>query len=342
MDLIILCAIVILIILVIILLLKKSFNKDAINSFLKDQFITFQSQINKELNSTRSEINDSKDKMSDHTIKTIETITEMNKTMQKIIQQQEETSKLGHSLKDLLQLPKLRGSYGEEVLEEMLERVLPKGVWERQYVIDGREKVDVAIKYRDVVVPIDSKFPRVDYQRYLNSTTDEEKTQNWRSYENSVKMQIRSINSKYVKPEKGTSDFALMFIPSEGVYYETIAEKNHLGDPSKIYEFAQENKVIPVSPNTFYAFLQIIIQGIRNIELIKNTQKLQVKLTEIQKSFEQFYKKHEDIGKNLEKASESYRVGNDHVERFKNRLDDTLRLEGMNDTKEITEKPSEE
>ncbi|MDP7310295.1 MAG: DNA recombination protein RmuC, partial [Dehalococcoidales bacterium] len=87
----------------------------------------------------------------------------------------------GHSLKDLLQVPKLRGSYGEEVLEEMLERVLPKGVWERQYVIDGREKVDVAIKYRDVVVPIDSKFPRDDYQRYLNSTTDEEKAQNWRN-----------------------------------------------------------------------------------------------------------------------------------------------------------------
>ena len=342
MDLIILCAIVILIILVIILLLKKSFNKDIINSFLKDQFITFQSQINKELNSTRSEINVSKDKMSDHAIKTSELITEMTKQMQKLIQHQEDASKLGHSLKDLLQVPKLRGSYGEEVLEEMLERVLPKGVWERQYVIDGREKVDVAIKYRDVVVPIDSKFPRDDYQRYLNSTTDEEKTQNWRSYENSVKVQIRSINSKYVKPEKGTSDFALMFIPSEGVYYETIAEKNHLGDPSQIYEFAQENKVFPVSPNTFYAFLQIIIQGIRNIELVKNTQKLQVKLTEIQKSFEQFYKKHEDIGKNLEQATESYRVGNDHVERFKNRLDETLRLEGMNDTKEITEKFSEE
>jgi len=327
----ILIALVVLIILVLILLFKKPSENlsDKLDASLKEQFLNFQSDLSKGIHATREEVGRSKDLISEHTIKTIDTIKNMGETLHKIIQQQEDAQELGQKLKDLLQAPKLRGNYGETILEEMLERVLPKGIWERQYLIEGREQVDAVVKFKDVVIPIDAKFPRDDYLRYLEASSPEEKAKNWKNHETAVKSQIKSISSKYVKPEKGTSEFALMFIPSEAIYYETIAEKNYLGEPSKLYEYAQENKVIPVSPNTFYAFLQVVVMGIRNLEIIKGAKKLQEGLKTIQKSFDSFYKKYEDVGKHLEKAGEAYRVGNDHIERYKSRLDNTLQLKEL-------------
>ena len=341
-DLGILIALVVLIVLILTLLLRGH-PRDVsakLDASLREQFLAFQSDIHRELDSTRDEVVRSKDLISEHTVKTIDTIKDMGATIHRIIQQQEEAQKLGQSLKDILQAPKLRGSYGEAILEEMLERVLPQGIWERQYMIDGREQVDAVVKFKKIVIPIDAKFPRDDYRRYLEAPSPEEKTRHWKSYENAVKTQVKNINAKYVKPEKGTSEFALMFIPSEAIYYETIAEKNYLGEPSKIYEYAQENRVIPVSPNTFYAFLQIIILGIRNIEIIKSVKKLQDGLTGIQNSFEKFYRKYEEIGKHIEKAHDAYRLGNSHIELYKSRLDSTLKLEEFHEGVELLTKNS--
>ncbi len=296
---------------------------------LKDQFLAFQSNLNRELSSTRSEVHQSKDLISQHTIKTIDSIKDMNTTIQKIIHQQAESHKIGESLKDLLQPPKLRGNYGEAILEEMLERVLPKGIWEKQYTIDGREQVDAVVKMKDIIIPIDAKFPRDDYRKYLDASTPEKKLECWKNYENAIKNQIKDIEKKYIKPEKGTSEFALMFIPAEATYYETITEKNYLGNPSKIYEFAQEHRVIPVSPNNFYAFLQIILIGVRNLEIIKSAKQVQEGLKKIQKDFGLFYKKYEEMGKNLNKAVNAYQVGNGHIGRYKQKLDSTLQLEGL-------------
>ncbi|MCH8940526.1 MAG: DNA recombination protein RmuC, partial [Chloroflexi bacterium] len=270
-----------------------------------------------------------KDTVADQTIKTIDQIKEIGETVHRLVQQQEETQQLGQSLKDLLQAPKLRGSYGETVLEEMLERVLPMGIWERQYAIDGNERVDCAVRLRGVVVPIDAKFPRDDYMRYMEAESPEERATHWRAFEEAVRKQIASIQTKYIKPENGTSEFALMFIPSEAIYYETIAERNQQGEPSTILEDAQKHHVMPVSPNTFYAFLQILLLGIRNIEIIKSDKELQVGLSSLQRSFELFYNKYEDMGKGIDRAAEAYRVGSNHIDRYKKRLDETLRLEGL-------------
>jgi DNA recombination protein RmuC len=329
----------VLVVLVVVLLIRSQRPREnvatAIDASLKGQFLAFQTELNKQIGSTREEVTRSKDMVSEHALKTLETIKNMGQTIAKIVQQQEDAQKLGQSLRDLLTAPKLRGNYGEAILEEMLERVLPKGIWERQYTIDGREKVDAVIKYRDVIVPIDAKFPRDDYLRYLEAETADDKKANWRRYEDAVKGQIRSISSKYVKPEQGTSEFALMFVPSEAIYYETIADKNYLGEDSKLYVFAQQNRVIPVSPNTFYAFLQVIIHGVRNVEIIKSARKLQEQLSSVQRSFDGFYAKYEDIGKNLDKAAEAYRIGNDHIQRFKTRVAGALRLEGLQDKAQL-------
>jgi len=325
-----------LVILILVFFFKKPVSDISakVDASLREQFINFQSLIHKEMDTARQEIGRSKDLISDHTIKTIDTIKDMGATIHKIVQQQEEAQQLGRSLKDLLQAPKLRGNYGEAVLEEMLERVLPKGIWERQYLIEGREQVDAIVRIKDIIIPIDAKFPRDDYQKYLEASSPDEKAKHWKSYESSLKIQIKSINNKYIKPEKGTADFALMFIPSEAVYYETIAEKNYLNQPSRIYEYAQNNKVIPVSPNTFYAFLQIIIISVRNLEVVKNAKKFQAGLLSLEKSFDFFYSKYEEAGKLMEKAAQSYRLSGGHVSRYKRQLERTLELDGLEEVVE--------
>jgi DNA recombination protein RmuC len=325
----ILCLLVLLICLVAVLVYKTR-SVDFGSKFdaaLKEKFLNFQSNIHRELNETRQEVSRSKDIISEHALKTVENIKEMGATLERIIQQQEEAQKLGHSLKDVLQAPKLRGSYGETVLEEMLERALPRSIWEKQYQIAEGKKVDAIIRFKDVIIPIDAKFPRQDYQRYIESDSPQEKEKHWKAHETAVKEQIKSISGKYINPENGTSDFALMFIPSEAIYYETIAQKNYLGETSAIFEFAQSNKVFPVSPNTFYAFLQVILIGIRNLEIIKSAKKLQEGLASIQKSFGLFYDRYEEIGKHIGKAQEAFNKGDTHISRYRKNLQDTLQLE---------------
>jgi len=287
---------------------------------------TAEDKIQSSIETAKSEMERSKDIISSHAVKTLETINAMGRTLEKMVHSQKEVTELGNSLKYLLQTPKLRGNYGEEILEEMLERVAPK-LWQRQFTIEDGERVDAVIKYKDVVIPIDAKFPREIYERYLNAEGDGDKKQNWKLYENGLKVQISSIRNKYIKPHKGTSDFALMFIPSESIYYETIAEKNFLGEPCGIYEYARNNKVVPVSPNTFYAFLQIVMMGVRNLDIIKNAKKLREALTKIERNFRHFYSKYEDIGAALTKAQGAYVTGDVHIKRFKDNIDSTIELD---------------
>lgn len=301
----------------------------AVQASLRQEFLTFQSNIHAELSATRQGVEGAKDVISDHAVKTISQIKEIGETLQKLIQQQEEAQRLGRSLKDLLQAPKLRGNFGEAMLEELLHKALPDGIWERQYAIGDGERVDCVVRFREVVVPIDAKFPRDDYLRYMDAESEEEKTTCWKAFETAVKAQITSIKSKYIKPEQGTTDFALMFIPSEGVYYETIAETNYAGHPSVIWQFAQQNQVIPVGPNTFYAFLQVVILSIRNVEIIRSAKKLQEGLAGLERSFGLFYSKYEEIGKGIDRAGEAYRVGTGHIDLFRRRLAGVLQLESF-------------
>lgn len=310
--------------------------EEKVQSAIGEKLTDFQTNIHRTVEGTRIEMERSKDVLSTHVVKTLETVNNMRVAMEKVMQQQKEAQELGNSLKYLLQTPKLRGNYGEAILEEMLEKVVPT-LWQRQYTIEGGERVDAVVKYKDIVIPIDAKFPRETYEKYLNAADGEEKKQTWKLYETGLKTQIASIKSKYIKPHKGTADFALMFIPSESIYYETIAEKNHLGQPCTLYEYARNNNVIPVSPNTFYAFLQVVLMGVRNLDIIKSAKKLQEALIKIERNFKRFYAKYEDIGTSLDKAGAAYKVGDTHIKRFKDNIDATIKLDLPNPPAAIEE-----
>jgi len=323
---------------VLVLVLRKPRDEASarIEAMLREAFQNFQSQIHQEVNSAKDEVARSKDLIGDYTIKTLNLLKDMGTTINKLIEQQEEAQKLGQDLRDLLKGPKLRGSFAETILEEMLERALPKGIWETQFTIDGRQKVDAVIKLKDVIIPIDAKFPRDDYMRYVSAEDAKEKQTLWKDYESAVKKKISEISKKYIRPDKGTTEFAIMFIPSEAIYYETIAEKNSLGNPSDIYRYALDNSVVPASPNTLYAFLQVIAIAVRNIEIIKNAKKLQDMLKKIEESFEHFSKEYDEIGKQLESAVEAYKKADLYIRRFKDHVEKTLRLEVEGEQKALS------
>jgi DNA recombination protein RmuC len=308
--------------------LKKSDSNERLKFLVNESLLNFQNNIQQTINNARQAMESSKDFMSSNAIKTIENIKEVERVASELLTYQKETKKLGQSLQYLLQSPKLRGSYGEQVLEEILNDILPKGLWERQYPISkSGEKVDVVIKFKGIIIPIDSKFPKEDYEKYLNTENINEKKKYWDDYARVIKNKIRDIKSKYIIPGEGTTDFALMFIPSESIYYETISEKNFIGEKNDIYEYAQKNKVIQVSPNTIYIYLQFIIMGIREIEIIEHAKEIREKLINLEKNFNNFFSKFEEIGKNIEKASEAYRIGEGHIIRFKTKLDTTINFE---------------
>ncbi len=327
MDAVILALLIVVTVLMVVILARRGQSQSKVEAALNKSFLEFQQQIQQTMSATRQEVERSKDVMSDNAIRTLATLKDMGQTVESLVQQQQEAEKLGQSLKSLLQKPKLQGNYGETILEELLERVLPQGIWERQYTIDNRERVDVAIKVKDIVVPIDAKFPRSHYDRFLNAETSDKRKEHWKAYITALKVQIRSISSKYVKPEKGTTEVALMFIPSEAMYYDTFAAKDFAGEAEAISDFAQTHSVVPVSPNTLFVFLQMVILGIRNIDIVKNARHLQVGLAALERNFDLFFKKFEEVGKGIEKASEAYQVGERHIKRFKNNLGETIGLE---------------
>ena len=331
MEIAILAALIVLIALVALLLLRgrRGDAPAGVQAALRSEFLSFQSSIHTEMNSAKQGVESAKDVISQNAIRTLEQVKNVGETVQRLIQQQEEAQRLGQSLKELLQAPKLRGSFSEAILEELLERVLPQGIWERQYHVEGGEMVDCVVRFRDVVVPIDAKFPRDDYARYLEAESEEDKASHWKSFETAVKTQIASIKSKYIKPERGTAEFALMFIPSEAIYYETIAERNHLGHPSSIWQYAQDHHVVPVSPNIFYAFLQVIVLSLRNVEIVRSARQLQEQLASLERDFGLFHSRFQDVGRAIDRASEAYRVGSGHVDRYKVRLDGALKLEAL-------------
>lgn len=297
-----------------------------VENLLKNILFEFRGQIQDSVNTTRKEMTDAREDINRRSRDTLQLMMDMHSTVEKIINQQEEANRLGRSLKDILQTPKIRGNYGEVILEELLEKVLPRGMWTRQHRLGDGAVVDIVINYRDMMVPVDAKFPRDNYLKYLHCDDSRTKEEYWRQFEKDVITRIREI-SKYIAPDRGTCDFALMFIPAEAVYYETIAEKNYLGHSSKILEEAEKHKVMPVSPNTFYAFLQVIMTGVRNLEVLGHARVIQEKLVKLHIKFDHFYKQYETVGRELEKAADAYRKGDRHIGLFKRELDDTVLIE---------------
>jgi DNA recombination protein RmuC len=199
-------------------------------------------------------------------------------------------------LKEILAGPKSRGMLGEKSLEEILKE-LPNKVYEIQYRI-GLNIVDAVLKFNDTIIPIDSKFPYSNFIKFLNETRSDEKEKLKKELIKNIKNHIEVISTKYIEPLKGTVEYAIMYIPAEGLYYEILDK-----DYSEIWDFAREKSVILASPKTFE-----ILSA--NLGLVLKKQEFAKNIREILSNISQLEKDIFEIGRNLEKArnqlSQSY------------------------------------
>lgn len=187
-------------------------------------------------------------------------------------------------LQNVLQNPKQRGVLGEYYLEQILKNLLPPGSFELQYKLGEGLIVDAIIRLDDRILPIDSKFSLENYNRLLEAS-DLERPNLERAFKEDLKRRIEET-SKYIKPGKGTLDQALMFIPSEAIYYDLLANKVGLGNVSgrNLMQYAAaEKKVTIVGPSTLSAMLQTIVQGLRSLEIHKDTEKIRQNIEKLSK-----------------------------------------------------------
>ncbi len=200
-------------------------------------------------------------------------------SVQKNIGEMSEIGRGMRELQDFLKNPKLRGNIGEQVLNELLKQYLPKESFNLQYIFKSGEKVDAAIKTSAGIIPVDSKFPMENFRKISKAENDEERKSYNKLFESDVKKHIDDIGRKYILTEEGTIDYALMYIPSEAVYYEVVNNQT-------LFDYAGAKRVLPVSPTTFYAYMKAILMSFEGQKIEKQAKEILSSLRAIQKDYE--------------------------------------------------------
>lgn len=203
------------------------------------------------------------DSSSTHMVKTLqENSRQLNERLDKAatvirdvgkeVGQMSEIGRSMRELQDFLKSPKMRGNIGEEVLQDLISQIFPKNSFHLQYKFKSGERVDAAIRTDAGILPIDSKFPMENFQKMNKENNEEEKNRLKKEFSSDVKKHIDAISKKYILPDEGTMDFALMYVPSESVYYEIV-------NLPEVMNYAKRARVYIVSPSTLYAHLQTIL-----------------------------------------------------------------------------------
>lgn len=223
------------------------------------------------------------------------------------------------SLQEILRAPKLRGGLGEFLLEDLLAQILPAEHYSIQHRFRSGEKVDAVIRLGPSLVPVDAKFPLENFKRILESSDDEEKGRAKKQFTADVKKHIDQIAAKYIVPDEGTYDFALMYIPAENVYYETMIRDDSPAEKSLSYH-AMSQRVMPVSPNSFYAYLQAILLGLKGMKIEDRAREIIQYLGRLQGDFARFREEFTLLGKHVGHAQASYQNADRRLEQFGQKL----------------------
>jgi DNA recombination protein RmuC len=234
-----------------------------------------------------------------------------------------ELGEIGRSMRDLqsfLQSPKLRGNIGEHVLKELLGQMLPKNSFNLQYSFKNGQTVDAAIKTQAGIIPIDSKFPMENFRKMTSSKSESDQKLAGRQFVRDVKIHIDAISKKYILTDEGTIDYALMYIPSEAVYYEIV-------NNPKLFDYAGENRVLPVSPTTFYAYMKSILMSFEGQKVAEEAKQILASLRAIKKDYGKLETNIVLLGKHLGNATKAVESTRTTLTTLGHKLSQTARLE---------------
>lgn len=260
---------------------------------------------------SRMQFRDSKELMQEISRDVNEQIRDVIKNVTEVKESSKQVFAVADQLKELqniLKNPKQRGVLGEYYLETVLQNVLPPESFQMQYGFDDGEIVDAAVFVKGKVIPVDSKFSLENYNRFAEAAEGEEKVKFEKAFVNDLKLRITET-AKYIRPTEKTTDFAFMFIPHEGIYYDLLSNRVGAGEENLIQRAAGKYKVIIVSPTSFLAYLQTVLQGLKALEIeekaqdiIKNVEKLSGHISK----YEDYYQK---LGNTLATTVNHYNAG---------------------------------
>jgi len=261
---------------------------------------------------------DAQTKMADELKNTRDQISQIQRQLGEVQQAGKQMSLTAQTLEGILGGAKSRGSLGEVTLERLLEDSLPRAQYEMQYRFSSGEAADAVIKLRDKkLMAVDSKFP-LDAYRRISTDGDEAR----RAFATAVKGHADAISKKYIVPDEGTLDVALMFVPSESVYYELLQTQDSKGQALDAY--CRDKQVVAVSPNTLYAHLCVISMGLRGMQMEENAKRILEALSGMEKQMEKFADKFGTLGTHLKNAQQSYSESDKLFERAQNTLETML------------------
>jgi DNA recombination protein RmuC len=224
------------------------------------------------------------------------------------------------SLHDILRAPKLRGGLGEFFLGDLLAQVLPPSHFTLQHGFRSGERVDAVVRLGGGLVPVDAKFPLEDFRRLLAATDDDERTRSRKAFAQRVRKHVDDVAGKYILPDEGTYDFALLYVPAENVYYETIIRDEESGGDGSLAAYALERRVIPVSPGCFYAYLQAIVLGLRGLKIEDRAREVIAQLARLSGDLGRCRDDFRVLGKHLSNAAQTHATVDRRLERLGTKL----------------------
>jgi len=293
-------------------------------SLLTEQLRAINEQVNQQLQLVNQQLQNSSGQIGQRLDSAREVISRVSEKLGELSKTSEQIHEVGKNiatLQEILRPPKLRGGLGEQFLGELLSQILPPEFFTLQYTFSSGERVDAVVRIGEKLVPIDSKFPLDNFKRVIECKTDEERKACQKIFYRDVKKHIDDIATKYILPEEGTYDFALLYIPAENVYYETITKDESFGEEKGVLNYALTKRVIPVSPNSFYAYLQVIILGLKGLQIEKDAVKIQALLSGLKKDIGGFQEDFQLVGKHLLNAMNKFEEARRRLDKFSFKLE---------------------
>lgn len=241
-----------------------------------------------------------------------ERLGEVTKATEEMIARAKDLGRLEQALRP----PKSRGGFGELLLENLLRDRLPPGAYAMQHTFQTGERVDAVIRTGGLLLPVDSKFPLENFERMHATDDAAERQLHEKAFARDVKTHIDAIATKYIRPDLGTFDFAFMYLAAETIHYELVA-----GKTGALLAYAHERRVFPVSATTFDAYLQMIVFGLKGLQIEQRAQEVMAYCAALQTDFDKFKDEFDLVGKHLSNAQGKFATAEKRLTKFESRLD---------------------
>jgi DNA recombination protein RmuC len=294
-------------------------NQDTVNQ----QLAQITNQVNTQLGQVTQQLQKSTGDLNTRLDNAARVVQEVSKGLGSLSEATQKVFLVGKdiaSLQEILRSPKLRGGLGELFLGDLLAQIFPPAHYSLQHRFKSGEAVDAVIRIGESLVPVDAKFPLENFKRVVETASEEERKAARKKFLADVKKHIDAIAGKYILPDEGTFDFALMYIPAENVYYELIIKDEAVDTDKALLNYAFMRRVIPVSPNSFYAYLQTILLGLKGLHIEEQAQEILKNLARLSGDFKKFQEEFELVGRHLTNAKGKYDDADKRLDKFSDRL----------------------